>query len=111
VAAVTSRALLVLTTCGNAEEAQRLAAELVETKLAACVNTVTSIASTYRWQGRVERAQESLLLIKTTEAQMAAVERLIRKRSSYELPEVLALAVAGGSADYLTWLASTVGEQ
>jgi periplasmic divalent cation tolerance protein len=105
---VTSRALLVLTTCGNAEEAQRLADELVETKLAACVNSVSSIASTYRWQGRVERAQESLLLIKTTEAQVAAVERMIRARSSYELPEVLALPIESGSADYLKWLAAAV---
>jgi periplasmic divalent cation tolerance protein len=107
---VTSRALLVLTTCGNAEEAQRLAAELVETKLAACVNTVGPIASTYRWQGQVERAQESLLLIKTTETRLAAVERIIRERSSYELPEVLALAIESGSADYLAWLAAAVGE-
>jgi periplasmic divalent cation tolerance protein len=108
---VTSRALLVLTTCGNAEEAQRLAAELVETKLAACVNTVAPIASTYRWQGRVEHAQESLLLIKTTERQMAEVERTIRERSSYELPEVIALPIESGSADYLAWLAAAVGEE
>jgi periplasmic divalent cation tolerance protein len=107
---VTSRALLVLTTCGNAEEARRIATELVEMQLAACVNTLGPIESTYRWQGRVEQAQESLLLIKTTEAQMANVERTIRERSSYELPEVLAVAIESGSADYLAWLAAAVGE-
>jgi periplasmic divalent cation tolerance protein len=107
-AVVTSQALLVLTTCANAEEAERLAAELVERSLAACVNTVNRIASTYRWQGKVEQAQESLLVIKTTEERFAALEKVIRERSSYELPEVLAIRIHAGSSQYLQWLGASV---
>jgi periplasmic divalent cation tolerance protein len=105
---VTSRPLLVLTTCANSDEADRLAAALVEQRLAACVNTVGNVTSTYRWQGQVQREQESLLLIKTTEARYPALEQAIRDRSSYELPEVLAIPVHGGSAGYLDWLGAAV---
>jgi periplasmic divalent cation tolerance protein len=107
----TPRPLLVLTTCASEDEAERLAASLVEQRLAACVNTLGRVQSTYRWQGRVEREQESLLVIKTTEARLAEVEQIIRDRSSYELPEVLAIAVHGGSAAYLGWLADSVAER
>lgn len=104
------RALVVLTTCGNAEEARELAALLVEQKLAACVNTIERIASTYRWHGRVEHSHESLLVIKTTADRYPAVERTIRERSSYELPEVLALPAEHGSASYIEWVAESVAE-
>ncbi len=107
---MSARPLLVLTTCGSAEDAQRLATALVELKLAACVNTVNNVASTYRWAGAVQRDQESLLVIKTTEARLPALEAAIRERSSYELPEVLAIPVHGGSAGYLAWLAESVAD-
>jgi periplasmic divalent cation tolerance protein len=103
-----SRALVVLTTCANAEEASGLAAALVEQRLAACVNSLAHVTSTYRWQGRLQRDKENLLVIKTTEARFAAVERLIRTRSSYELPEVLAVPVQVGSSAYLSWLGAEV---
>ena len=108
---MTSRALVVLTTCGNAQEAERLATELVERKLAACVNTIERMASTYRWRGQIERSQESLLVIKTTAERYPAVEQAIRERSSYELPEVLALPVEQGSMGYLEWLAAAVADK
>jgi periplasmic divalent cation tolerance protein len=100
-----------LTTCASADEAESLAASLVEQRLAACVNTVGQVQSTYWWQGRVERGQENLLVIKTTDARLAAVEQTIRNRSSYELPEVLAIPVHGGSEAYLGWLADSVTER
>jgi periplasmic divalent cation tolerance protein len=106
----TPRPLLVLTTCASEDEAERLATSLVERRLAACVNTLGRVRSTYRWQGRVEREHESLLVIKTTEARLPEVEQTIRDRSSYEVPEVLAIAVHGGSAAYLGWLADSVTE-
>ena len=108
---MTSRAILVLTTCANAEEAQALAAELVDHRLAACVNTINGIASTYRWQGKVEQGQESLLVIKTTEERLAELEQVIHERSSYELPEVLAIKVQAGSAQFLEWLATSVRDE
>lgn len=101
-------ALLVLTTCASPEEADKLAAALVEARLAACVSTVPRVASTYRWQGKVTRDEESLLLIKTTTSRYAALEQAIREHSSYEVPEVLALPVSSGSAPYLEWLAASV---
>lgn len=101
-------ALLVLTTCASPEEADKLAAALVEARLAACVSTVPRVASTYRWQGKVTRDEESLLLIKTTTSRYAALEQAIREHSSYEVPEVLALPVGSGSAPYLEWLAASV---
>jgi periplasmic divalent cation tolerance protein len=101
----------VLTTCASADAAQRLAEALVEQRLAACVNTLGGVQSTYRWQGRVEREQESLLVIKTTEARLTEIEKAIRQHSSYELPEVLAIPVEGGSAAYLDWVAESVAER
>lgn len=110
IAAVSSRALLVLTTCASAAEADKLATTLVDGRLAACVNTVSNVTSTYRWQNQVQREQESLLVIKTTEARFPAVEQAIRSASSYELPEVLAIPVHAGSEAYLAWIGSSVAE-
>ena len=109
--AESSRALVVLTTCANAEEASALATALVEQRLAACVSSLADVTSTYRWQGRLQHDRESLLVIKTTEERFPAVERMIQARSSYELPEVLAVPVQVGSAAYLSWLAAEVEGQ
>lgn len=103
--------MVVLTTCGNDEDAERLARLLVERRLAACVNTVGGVTSTYRWRGEVHRDQETLLIIKTTAEQFGALEQTLRSESKYELPEVIALPVPAGSAAYLGWLAESVGER
>jgi len=108
---VAAAAMLVLTTCGNAEEAKGLAAQLVGARQAACVNRIGNITSTYRWQGQVHDDEEILLLIKTTEDRLADVERTIRERSSYELPELVAVRVDTGSPEYLDWLAGAVAEE
>jgi periplasmic divalent cation tolerance protein len=102
--------LLVLTTCGNDEDAQDLAKMLVEQRLAACVNAIGKVASTYRWQGKVQQDQETLLIIKTTAPRLAALEKAIRASSKYELPEVIALPVQAGSHEYLAWLRESVAE-
>lgn len=107
-APVTSATLIVLTTCDDAEQAQRLADGLVAERLAACVNRVDHVQSTYRWKGAVECDAESLLVIKTTEERYAALERAIKRISGYELPEVLAVRVHGGLADYLSWVQDSV---
>jgi periplasmic divalent cation tolerance protein len=107
---MSSPALLVLTTCASADEAKALAAALVEQRLAACVSMVAGVLSTYRWEGALQQEQESLLVIKTTEARFLALERAIRERSSYEVPEVLAIPVQTGSARYLDWLRAAVAE-
>jgi periplasmic divalent cation tolerance protein len=107
---VSARTLLVLTTCGNATDADELAARLVEQRLAACVNAVNNVSSTYRWLNGIQKDQETLLIIKTTEARFAALEQAIRRHSKYELPEVVAIAVEDGSRAYLEWLRESVAE-
>lgn len=99
---------LVLTTCSSAEEARRIATELIEMRLAACVNVVPQIESVYRWKGDVESASEWLLLIKTTTAGFERLRDAIRKLHSYEVPECIAIAVDDGSSDYLEWIGSSV---
>jgi len=103
--------LLVLTTCGNAEDAGNLAETLIDRRLAACVNRLEGVVSTYRWEAAIHNDREVLLLIKTTSEQLTEVESSIKELSGYELPEVLAVPIVGGSADYLQWLTSSVGPE
>ena len=97
--------VVVLTTAGSDEEASRIAAALVERRLAACVNVVPGVVSHYRWKGEVHRDEERLLLIKTAERLFPEVRRAIRELHSYELPEVVMVRIGGGDEEYLAWLA------
>ena len=97
-------ALLCLTTCPDPDSARRIADALVEERLAACVNVLPAVQSTYRWQGHLERADELLLLIKTTRVRLPALQERIKALHPYELPEVLAVE-AGGLPAYLQWVA------
>jgi periplasmic divalent cation tolerance protein len=99
---------LVLTTASSKEEAHKIARALVERRLAACVNLIPQMDSIYRWQGKVEEAQEWLLLIKTTSAAFERVRDTITELHSYELPECICLAIEGGSSSYLKWLEDSV---
>ena len=99
--------VVVLVTAASAEEAARIGRALVEARLAACANVVGPIRSIYRWQGTIEDAAEHLLLVKARAADVLALEAAVRAQHSYEVPEVLALPVRGGSAAYLAWLAES----
>lgn len=99
-------ALVILTTLPDAKSGVRLARLLVRSKAAACVNVFPVGRSVYRWKGRVEEARESLLMIKASAKKFSRIEMLIRQNHPYELPEVLALPAARGSAAYLRWLHS-----
>lgn len=96
--------LLVLTNCPDADSAERITTTLVEGRLAACVNRLAPVQSTYRWQGAVERAEEIPLLIKCTRARYADVEAAIAAAHPYDVPEIIALPVAAGRAAYLAWV-------
>jgi periplasmic divalent cation tolerance protein len=102
--------MVVLCTAPSGE-AERLARELVEARLAACVNLLGPVRSVYRWQGKVESGDETLLVIKTTRETFAALRNGIRARHSYECPEILALPVESGLGAYLDWVAGAVGEE
>jgi len=99
---------IVLTTASSEEEAAKIAHQLVERRLAACVNIVPRVESIYRWQGKVESAEEWLLIVKTTAERFPAVRDAIRELHSYELPECIALTVDDGSLPYLKWLNESV---
>jgi periplasmic divalent cation tolerance protein len=98
--------LLVLITAGNREEARKIAELLVNEKKAACVNIVADVDSLFRWKGKVESARESLLLVKTTAALLPEIIGLVKEIHSYEVPEIIAFPIVGGSEDYLQWLDS-----
>ena len=99
------RVRIVLVTCGNLAEARRIARAVVERRLAACANIVLGpVESVYRWKDNVETARERLMIIKTTAARVAQLEREVKRLHKYEVPEFLVLPVAGGSREYLAWL-------
>jgi len=97
-------ARLVFCTVPDAATAERIATAVVEERLAACVNAVPGIASTYRWEGKVQRDAEVLLVMKTVADRCPALEARLRALHPYTTPEVIALAVADGSAPYLAWI-------
>jgi periplasmic divalent cation tolerance protein len=99
---------LVLTTAGSEEEAQKIARRIVEHRLAACVNIFPRVQSIYPWQGKVESAQEWLLVIKTTAERFPAVQEAIGQLHSYDLPECIAVTIEDGSPHYLKWLEDSV---
>ena len=99
---------LVLTTCSSLEEARSIAHALVERQLAACVNIVPQIESVYRWQGEIETATESLLVIKTTSDHFDSVREALIELHSYEIPECIEIAIEDGSAAYLEWIEQSV---
>ena len=96
----------VVTSIGSKTDAQGLAHALVAKELAACVQVVGPISSTYRWHGKIEVAEEWLCIAKTTQPLYAEVEHAIRQAHPYELPEIIVLPVTGGSREYLDWLRS-----
>jgi periplasmic divalent cation tolerance protein len=96
--------IVVLATCGSAEEADKVARSLVDARLAACVNIVPRIRSIYRWKGEVESGEEWLLIVKSRRSLFPLLREEIRKAHSYEVPETIALSVVDGSPDYLQWM-------
>jgi periplasmic divalent cation tolerance protein len=102
--------LVVLCTVGKAEDAEWIAREVVERRLAACVNVVPGVTSIYRWRGEVEKNEEILLVIKTRSERFEALRETIVSMHNSEVPEVIALAVEAGHAPYLAWLDDAVGD-
>lgn len=97
-------AIIVLTTVETSDDGERIAHLLIERELAACVQIMPLMNVIYRWQGKVEKASEHLLLIKTRRELYSTIESEIRANHPYQVPEIVALAVENGSKDYLSWL-------
>ena len=100
--------VLASTTTAKAEDAGKIAMQLVERKLAACVQIVEPITSVYRWQGKIESEQEILLLIKSTQDLIPDIAELLDEIHPYEVPELVATPIIGGSTSYLSWLEDSV---
>ena len=101
-------AVVVITTVGDEEQALLIARELVARRLAACVNVLPGIRSVYRWQGKICRDGEYLLLVKTLDSEREAVAAAIHELHSYELPEVLSFASATADERFLAWIRDSV---
>ena len=98
--------LLVLTTCPGSISAKKIAQGLIAEKLAACVNIVSDVQSFFVWVGKVDTANEHMLIIKTTVDNYEEVEKCIKKLHPYELPEIIAVPIHTGFAGYLDWIES-----
>ncbi len=106
------QSLIVFVTCASASEARHIANAVVGSRLAACANLLPgTVESIYRWKGRVERAKECLLIIKTTRAKFPALRNEIRRRHSYDVPEIIALPIAVGLRAYLAWIDDSVSRK
>jgi len=100
---------VVLVTCGSLREGRRIARQVVAKRLAACVNVILSpVESHYTWKGRVERAREYLLVMKTRTRRLRDLEKEVKRLHRYDVPEFMVLPVAGGSKEYLVWLMNCV---
>ena len=97
--------LQITTTTGTREVAERIAVELVDLRLAACVQLSGPMTSIYRWQGNVENADEWLCTAKTSREKLPAIQELLKRLHPYEMPELIATPIVGGSEAYLSWLA------
>ena len=97
-------AIRITITADSRDEADRLAALLVERRLAACVQVSGPIASTYRWQGKIADEQEVVVLLKTRSARLETLTLAFNELHPYKVPELLALPVAAGNAKYLEWI-------
>ena len=100
--------IVVLTTCPDEATAASIARDLVESGLAACVNRVGPVHSTFRWQGALQDEPEVLLVIKTVIPRYSELEMRLKSLHPYEVPEIIALPVIRGSAEYLAWLGAAV---
>ncbi|HEU4767813.1 MAG TPA: divalent-cation tolerance protein CutA [Pyrinomonadaceae bacterium] len=105
---VADEPVVVLLTAANGEEAVRLADMLIGAHLAACVQILPEMESVYRWEGKIERQPEILLLVKTVRSKFDELETEVRALHSYDTPEIIALPIVAGSTPYLDWLRASL---
>ena len=96
--------IVLLITTTNTDEARRISNRLLNQRKAACVNIVPRVDSLFWWQGKLDSAQESLLIVKTKTSLLNEIVTLVREIHSYHTPEIIALPIVGGNQDYLDWI-------
>ncbi len=100
--------IVILITAKDQTEAKKIAAKLVEAKLAACVNIVPNVISLFWWEKKVDEASETLLIVKSQKKLFNKIEKLVKSIHSYSVPEIIALPIVAGQKDYLKWIDSSV---
>ena len=100
--------IVVLSTCATQSEAESLARLLLDQRLAACVNIISQVKSYYHWQGRLDSAEEFLLIIKSARERFDELRAALERAHSYEVPEVIALPIVDGAPNYLNWIGSSL---
>ena len=96
--------IVVLITASNKDEAHTIAQALVAQRLAACVNIVEHVSSIFWWEGKVDNAAETLLMVKSKKGKFNRIVKLVKSLHSYEIPEIIALPIVAGQAQYLRWI-------
>ena len=106
-----AEAILVMVTCGSSAEAERMAKQLLEENLVACVNIAGRIRSLFKWKGAVSRESESLLLMKTRRELFEPLCDRVKELHTYEVPEIIAVPIIVGNPDYLDWICESTGTE
>lgn len=101
--------VVVLITTSSVDEAQAIGRELVDKRVAACVNIIPGLRSLFRWQGVIEEQEETLMLVKSRGEYLPSILEIVKRLHSYTVPEVIALPILAGSSDYLAWIDESVG--
>jgi len=96
--------IVVLITAKDKKEAQKIATSLIKHKLAACVNIVNKVDSVFFWAGKIDRAKECLLLIKSKKEKFSQIIKLVKSLHSYDVPEIIAIPIVAGDRPYLRWI-------
>jgi len=99
--------IVVLVTAKDKAEAEHIAQGLLEEKLIACANILEGVTSLFWWEGKIDRAQEVLLILKTKKGLFSKLKQSVKKRHSYDVPEIIALSIAEGNEDYLKWVGAS----
>ncbi len=100
--------IVLFITTSTTEEAQRISRALLEQRKVACVNIVSKVRSLFWWQDKIDSAQESLLIVKTTAPQLNELVTLVKELHSYDIPEIIAIPIVGGNQEYLEWIGNEV---
>ena len=100
--------IIIYVTCPSEAEARRIAERLLREKAIACANILNGVRSLFRWKGRIDRARESLLVMKTAKGSFNKVRTVVKKLHSYEVPEIVAVPIEACDGDYLRWIRESV---
>lgn len=100
--------IVIFITCANNKEARRIATALIKNRLAACINIADKIESIFWWEGKINLAKESLLIIKSRKTNLTKIVKRVKSMHSYSVPEIIALPVVAGNKDYFRWLNESV---